>query len=124
MERHEIPTHLGVEDRAFAGLTMRQLMTVGVGFALAYSAGNDIPLPELLRLALAAVIAAAAVALTLCRPGGRSLDDWAFVLLRYGALPRLFVWRPQGRDGALREVSNRRCEVVLPPPAWAKGGKA
>jgi len=26
MERHEIPTHLEVADRAFLGLTMRQLL--------------------------------------------------------------------------------------------------
>jgi len=31
LNRHEIPTHLNVEDKAFAGLTMRQLMTVAVG---------------------------------------------------------------------------------------------
>ena len=31
MNRHEIPTHLNVEDKAFAGLTMRQLMTAAVG---------------------------------------------------------------------------------------------
>jgi hypothetical protein len=30
MNRHEIPTHLNVEDKAFAGLTMRQLMTAAV----------------------------------------------------------------------------------------------
>lgn len=101
---------------------MRQLMIIGVGLALAYSAGNNLPLPGLLRLALAAVIASAAVALALRRPGGRSLDDWAFVPLRYGALPRLSVWRPQGRDGALQEVSNSRHEVILPSPSWARGG--
>ena len=121
MERHEIPTHLGVEDRAFAGLTMRQLMTLGVGLALAYSAGNELPLPVALRLALAGAVAVLSLLLALCRPGGRALDDWAFVLLRYYALPRLGVWRPTGCEGALREVSTGRYEVILPTPAWLGG---
>jgi hypothetical protein len=31
MQRHEVPTHLNVEDKAFAGLTMRQLMVAVIG---------------------------------------------------------------------------------------------
>ena len=31
--RHEIPTHLNAEDRAFYGLTARQLMWLTVGCA-------------------------------------------------------------------------------------------
>lgn len=47
MNRHEIPTHLNVEDKAVLGLTMRQLMTVaiGLGLGLAYGASNQLPLP-------------------------------------------------------------------------------
>lgn len=120
MERHEIPTHLGVEDRAFAGLTMRQLMTLGVGLALAYSAGNDLPVPTALRLALAGAVAVLSLVLALCRPGGRALDDWAFVLLRYCALPRLGVWRSGSCEGAPLVVSARH-EVILPAPAWLEG---
>jgi hypothetical protein len=41
MDRHEIPTHLNVEDKAFAGLTMRQLMTVAIGLAVAYGAASE-----------------------------------------------------------------------------------
>ena len=45
MDRHEIPTHLNVEDKAFAGLTMRQLMTAAVGLGLAYGAVSEPPFP-------------------------------------------------------------------------------
>ena len=45
MQRHEVPTHLNIEDKAFAGLTMRQLMVAIIGLALAYSAMSEAPLP-------------------------------------------------------------------------------
>ena len=44
VQRHEVPTHLNVEDKAFAGLTMRQLMVAIIGLALAYSALSEAPL--------------------------------------------------------------------------------
>ncbi len=45
VQRHEVPTHLNIEDKAFAGLTMRQLMVAIIGLALAYSALSEAPLP-------------------------------------------------------------------------------
>jgi hypothetical protein len=42
MNGNEIPTHLNVEDKAFAGLTMRQLMTAAVGLGPAYSGGQHV----------------------------------------------------------------------------------
>ncbi|GMU39438.1 MAG: hypothetical protein AMXMBFR23_03040 [Chloroflexota bacterium] len=110
MERHEIPTHLEVADRAFLGLTMRQLLSAAVGLALAYGTLADLPLPFGLRLALAVVVVVATAVLVLWRPGGRPAEEWVFVLLRYGASPRLAVWRPQGRDTAERAIR----EVIIP----------
>ena len=43
-QRHEIPTHLNVADKAFGGLTMRQLLSAAIGLALAYGAASDLPL--------------------------------------------------------------------------------
>lgn len=94
MQRHEIPTHLGVEDKAFLGLTLRQLMTAAIGLALAYGAAGQLPLPAPLRLAAAAVVLAAAALLALWQPAGRPLEEWAFVLLQYAATARVAVWRP------------------------------
>jgi hypothetical protein len=115
MDRHEIPTHLNVEDKAFAGLTMRQLMTVAIGLALAYGAASEPPVPIPVRLALAGIVLAGTAVLTLWRPGGRPLEDWAFVLLRYWSLPRVAVWHPGGTNEDEHELqSGDRCEVILP----------
>ncbi|MCK9495903.1 MAG: PrgI family protein [Dehalococcoidia bacterium] len=110
MERHEIPTHLEVADRAFLGLTMRQLLSAAIGLAIAYGALADLPLPFGLRLVLVVVVIVATAVLVLWRPGGRPAEEWAFVLLRYSAAPRLAVWRPQGRDATGPAIH----EVVVP----------
>lgn len=112
MRRHEIPTHLDVADRAFAGLTVRQLLTLAAGLALAYGAASDLPLPLVPRLTLSAGALIVTVLLAVWRPGGRPDEEWAFVLLRYASIPRVAVWRPRERD--LEEAPLR--EVVLPAP--------
>lgn len=93
MQRHEVPTHLNIEDRAFAGLTMRQLMVVIIGLALAYAAISGLPVALPFRLVAGASVLAITGAFSLWQPGGRSLEDWAFVLLRYVAVPRIAVWQ-------------------------------
>ena len=116
--RHEIPTHLGVSDRAVLGLTMRQLLAAMSGLALAHVCLSDLPLPLPLRAAAAALVLAAAAACVLWRPAGRPLEEWAFVLLRYHAAPRVAVWRPAARGTAGREPR----EVVLAPPDASRAG--
>lgn len=93
MQRHEIPTHLAVEDKAVLGLTMRQLLTAAVSLALAYGAAGELPLPLPARLVIAGVVLAAGALVTLWRPAGRPLEVWAFVLLQYSATARIAVWR-------------------------------
>jgi len=113
MQRHEVPTHLNIEDKAFAGLTMRQLMVVIIGLAFAYAAMGELPLPLPVRLAAGALVLLTTAAFSLWQPGGRSLEDWAFVLLRYAAVPRVVVWRV--RTSHLHEPEQAaRFEVVLP----------
>ena len=117
MDRHEIPTHLNVEDKAFAGLTMRQLMTAAVGLGLAYGAVSEPPFPLPLRLIAAGLVLAAVALLALWRPAGRPLEDWAFVLLRYWSVPRIAVWRP--REVPVRvDETIASYEVVVPEPIW------
>ena len=118
MDRHEIPTHLNVEDKAFAGLTMRQLMTAAIGLALAYGAASEPPWPMALRLVAAGLVLAAVALVALWRPAGRPLEDWGFVLLRFWALPRVAVWSPRELARGLQE-SEHRYEVALPEAAWA-----
>jgi hypothetical protein len=117
VNRHEIPTHLNVEDKAFAGMTMRQLMTVAVGLGLSYGAASGLPLPVPGQAAIAVVVLAAVAVVALWRPGGRPFEDWAFVLLRYWAIPRIAVWRTR-KLAPEESDDDERFEVLLPDPAW------
>src|SRR5712692_7725340 len=120
MERHEIPTHLNVEDRIFGGLTMRQLMTAAIGLGLAYGAASEPPLPAPVRLVAATVVLIAVALGVLVRPAGRPFEDWAFVLLRYWVVPRVAVWRPRAVADRHAEQPQRRHEVILPDLAVAQ----
>jgi len=110
MDRHEIPTHLEVADRAFLGLTMRQLLLAAIGLALAYGALSDLPVPIGVRVASAALVLVAVAVLVLWRPHGRAAEEWAFVLLRFWTAPRIAVWRPQPAEHGTPEIR----EIVLP----------
>lgn len=124
-ERHEIPTHLNVADKAFGGLTMRQLLSAAIGLALAYGAASDLPLLLAGRLVVAAVVLVATLLLVLWRPAGRPLEDWVFVLLRYWAVPRVAVWRPRELSAlppATREVVLRSLIETSDRPVTRKGG--
>lgn len=123
MQRHEIPTHLDVADRAFYGLTVRQLLALAAGLAIAYSAASDLPVPVAPRLVAAAVVAALTVVLTVWSPAGRPAEEWLFVLIRYVSLPRVAVWRPRTGDADEAELR----EVVLPAnqaAAWEEATDA
>ncbi|MCC6177202.1 MAG: PrgI family protein [Chloroflexi bacterium] len=113
VQRHEVPTHLNIEDKAFAGLTMRQLMVAIIGLALAYSAMSEAPLPLVVRLAAGATVLLMTAAISLWQPAGRSLEDWAFVLLRYVSLPRVVVWRVRASRPVVA-AEEARFEVLLP----------
>ena len=115
MDRHEIPTHLNVEDKAFAGLTMRQLMTVAIALALAYGAASEPPLPVPVRLIAAGLgpgsrgatrpLAAGGAA-----PGGLGLRPAALLGGASGRrLAAARCTRPSREDGGeLRSRGSRR----------------
>jgi hypothetical protein len=120
MTRHEIPTHLRVEDRAFYGLTARQLMWLTVGCAGGYGLWTQWPaLPLVSRLALAAACLALATVLAFVRPHGRSLEDWAVVALRYAAIPRRSVWRPREPTLSVWRSDGPDWAELAPRPSWA-----
>jgi hypothetical protein len=113
-DRRELPTHLHVEDKLIAGLTVRQVLILSVGLSLGYSlwlrlAGLPAWLPHLLsqpsqglivhlatglRFLFGALPVVLAAACALFRPADRPLEDWAFIALRYLSLPKAAVWRP------------------------------
>ena len=123
-DRHEIPTHLNVEDRAFYGLSVRQVMYLTGGFSLGYGLWNQWgdALPEL-RLALAITCALVAVTMALVRPAGRGVEEWAFILLRYMAIPRRSVWRPAEPDPATWRGPDAHWVDLGPRPRWKEGSR-
>jgi len=117
--RHEIPTHLNVEDRAFYGFTIRQVMYLTVGGAGAYALWNQWPaLPLAVRAALVVPIVILAVIFALVRPAGRSLDEWVFVALHHAAVPKVSIWRPREPDPAAWSMSRSEWEELKPQLAW------
>jgi hypothetical protein len=117
--RHEIPTHLNVEDRAFYGFTIRQVMYLTVGGAAAYALWNQWPaLPLVFRGALVAPIVVLALIFALVRPAGRGLDEWVFVALHHAAVPKVSIWRPREPDLAAWSISGSEWEELKPQLAW------
>jgi hypothetical protein len=118
-QRHEIPTHLNVEDKAFFGLSVRQVMYLTSGLAGAYALWSQWPdLPAVARLGPAAACVLQALAFALVRPRGRGLEEWAFVALHYAATARASVWRPREPDPADWRPSGARWEELAPRLAW------
>jgi len=95
-QRHRVPTHLNVEDKAILGLTLREVACLGlgalVGFA-AYERTTALPLP--LRLLVALLCLAAGAGLAFVRPLGRGLEEWCFILLHFAATSRHALWHPR-----------------------------
>jgi len=119
--RHEIPTHLNVEDKAFYGLSARQVMYLTVGSALSYGLWNQAPdLPFAGRIALAVICLAVATALALVRPASRSLEEWAFIAVHYVAVPKASVWRPREPDPTSLRPGREGWEEMTPWIAWSE----
>ncbi|HUY73259.1 MAG TPA: PrgI family protein [Candidatus Dormibacteraeota bacterium] len=120
--RHEIPTHLNVEDRAFYGLTVRQVMFLTAGAAAGYSLWNQWPTVLIeLRLGLAMACFALAVVVALVRPQGRGLEEWAFVVLHYAAVPKVCTWQPAEPDVVGWSSPADRWEELEPHVTWRSG---
>ncbi len=117
--RHEIPTHLNVEDKAFFGLSVRQVMFLTIGLSGAYGLWNqwvDLLLP--FRLGAATLVFVAAAAVALLRPGGRGLEDWAFVAVHYVAIPHRSAWRTREPELAEWRPVGTEWEELTPRLAW------
>ena len=122
LTRHEIPTHLNVEDKAFYGLSVRQVMYLSVGVSGAYSLWNGWPeVAVALRLGVVVGCVLVALILALVRPYGRGLEAWAFVGLRYLALPKTGVWRVRDPDRRSDAAKGARWEELTLGLAWEEG---
>jgi len=97
--RHEIPTHLNVEDRAFFGLSVRQFTDLVAGLAGSYSLWHQVAgWPVAPRVAVTALSLTVALAVALFKPGGRRPEQWLIVWLHYAVTPRRAAWRPRRPD--------------------------
>ena len=125
--RHEIPTHLNVEDRAVLGLTVRQLAVLIVGLASGYALWSGRPeLAPGVRAGLALACVLLGAALALVRPRGRGLEEWAFVALHYLATPKASTWRPREPDPAAWRPAGAAWAELDPRLSWgpARSGSA
>jgi hypothetical protein len=101
--RYELPTHLGIEDRVFLGLTIRRALCLVCGLTLTYGLWQQWQqwpgAPLGLRIGPVAAGLLLTLALVFVRPAGRGLEAWGLAVLRYAAAPRASVWRPAGLGG-------------------------
>jgi hypothetical protein len=122
LRRHEIPTHLNVEDRAVYGLSVRQLTFLIAGASSGYAAWSEWPdLPVELRAAAAALCVLLAATFALLRPGARPLEEWAFAALHHAATPKRALWRVAEPDPADWRPTAAAWAELAPRAAWAEG---
>ncbi len=92
MREHEVPTHVQAEDRVLLGFTFPQIVAVMAVCAISYGAYRYAPVgPSEVRMALAAVLTLAGIAMIVGKVGGRRLPLVAADLLKYRLGARLYV---------------------------------
>jgi PrgI family protein len=117
--RHEIPTHLNVEDKLLLGLTMRQFLYVLVGSSMAYNLWEQtVDLLSPLHVGLPAICALAALAMALLRPCGRPLEEWLLAGALYVGRPRHSSWRIGDPDPADWRPANFAWQELAPDLVW------
>jgi hypothetical protein len=106
MQKREFPTFLNEQPTIIFGRTMRELLIILIGLALAYAIWTN--LNALLPASNAAVIFCEGVcvivilAVTLLvaflKAAARPLEEWAMICLFYYVTPKLFLYMPDS-DG-------------------------
>ena len=94
MREHEVPTHVQAEDRVLLWFTFPQIVALTAVCAVSYGAYSYAPGPSEMRMALAAVIGLAGIAMVVGKIGGRRLPLVAADLLKYRLVARLYAGSP------------------------------
>ena len=94
MREHEVPTHVQAEDRVLLWFTFPQIVAITAVSALSYGAYSYAPGPSEMRMALAAVIGLAGIAMVVGKIGGRRLPLVTADLLKYRLGARLYAGSP------------------------------
>jgi len=96
---HTNPTQLNTPEKIIWGLTARQLLILALGCSLGYKLWANLVFlltygvaGFALRLLLAALPVLIALALAIVQLGGRYLEIWAILLLRYWGRSKHAVW--------------------------------
>jgi hypothetical protein len=98
MLRHEVPTHLDVEDKILFGLTVRQMLFLVVGVSAGYAIWNELKfLPHWLALVPALLMPLLAFVLAVFAPYGQPLESWVMAVMRHRFIPHVYVWFPVDR---------------------------
>jgi hypothetical protein len=129
MQRHEIPTHLEVEDKLLGPLTARDALALLVGASAAYGLWSSTWLPSWTRSTLAGVVSVVALAFALVKIEGRPLEGWLFAGLTYAGSARRVRWaRRSARSTRVQTASTARVRHYrlrvrwrLPRPARRDG---
>ena len=121
--RHEIPTHLNVEDKPLLGLTIRQFMELMAGLAGTYGLWNQWPHLVLAgRATLTGLSLLITLACSFLRPAGKGVEEWLFSGLEYLATPRRSVWRPREPDPWEWWPRQSRWQELSPSLTWHPPG--
>ena len=75
----------------------------------------------LIRVAIAVVCVLAALVLAFVRPHSRGLEEWAFVALRYIAIPKTAVWQPELPPQPKDPDGEGRWAPLTPNVTWQEG---
>lgn len=119
--RRTVPTHLNLEDRAYLGLTARQVVCLGLAAVAGYGLClQGYPSPGPARIAGFAACLAVGAAFALVRPLDRNLEDWLFIVAHYLLTPRYALWRPRPLAAAPRDGGDHDwAGAAAPLIAWA-----
>ena len=95
MRAHEVPTHVGAEDKVLLWFTFPQIVAMIATYALAYGAYRMAPIgPSEVRLGIAVILGLLGLAAIVGKVGGRSLPLVTADLLRYALGPRRYAGTP------------------------------
>jgi hypothetical protein len=119
--RHEVPTHLNVEDKVLFGLTVRQFLYLLVGSSAGYALWEQsAAVSDIVRVIGVGLCAASTLAFALLRPADRALEEWLAAALVFLALPRRSTWQPLEPDPADWRPANGAWQELAPSLVWAE----
>ncbi len=106
MKKVEIPTFLNEQPTVIFGRTGRELLIIACGSALGYDVWSNINLAGsfssiVVHILLTALPVLLSFAVALISIAGRPLEEWAFVLLLYLFVPKVYQYVPFDAEDSL-----------------------